>query len=114
MSNLVPNNGHLREVLIFPIHSKKTTAGVIYYELLKPSETTTGDRYRLQLMRLSRALREKRPQSAERHEKVASRCQTSKNLLGNAEMGNLNPPAIFARYCADRLSPVSIDGTWTS
>ncbi len=44
--------------------------GVIYYELLKPSETITGDRYRLQLMRLSRALREKRPQYAERHEKV--------------------------------------------
>jgi len=35
--------------------------GVIYYELLKPNETITGDRYRLQLMRLSRALKEKRP-----------------------------------------------------
>ncbi|KAM8715776.1 hypothetical protein ACLKA7_002770 [Drosophila subpalustris] len=44
--------------------------GVIYYELLKPSESITGDRYRLQLMRLSQALREKRPQYAERHEKV--------------------------------------------
>ena len=31
---------------------------VIYYELLKPNETTTGERYRTQLMRLSRALRE--------------------------------------------------------
>ncbi|GBP03212.1 hypothetical protein EVAR_2646_1 [Eumeta japonica] len=29
---------------------------VIYYELLKPNETITGDRYRLQLMRLSRSL----------------------------------------------------------
>ncbi|KAM8714613.1 hypothetical protein ACLKA7_000055 [Drosophila subpalustris] len=114
MSDFVPNNGHLREVLIFLFHSKKTAAGVIYYELLKPSETITGDRYRLQLMRLSRALREKRPQYAEGHEKVASRCQTSKNLLENAEMGNLNPPAIFSRYCAVRLSPVAIDGTWTS
>lgn len=44
--------------------------GVVYYELLKPSETITGDLYRRQLMRLSRALREKRPQYAERHEKV--------------------------------------------
>ncbi|KAG5327441.1 MOS1T transposase, partial [Pseudoatta argentina] len=32
--------------------------------------TITGDRYRLQLMRLSRALKEKRPLSAQRHDKV--------------------------------------------
>ena len=44
--------------------------GVVYYELLKPNETITGDLYRKQLMRLSRALREKRPQYAERHDKV--------------------------------------------
>ena len=35
--------------------------GVVYYELLKPNETITGERYRLQFMRLSRALKEKRP-----------------------------------------------------
>ena len=45
-------------------------AAVIYYELLKPNETITGKRYRTQLMRLSRALREKRPQYKQRHEKV--------------------------------------------
>lgn len=44
--------------------------GIIYYELLQPNETITGDRYRLQLMRLSRALKEKRPYYAERHDKV--------------------------------------------
>ena len=44
--------------------------GVVYYELLKPNETITGDVYRRQLMRLSRALREKRPQYADRHDKV--------------------------------------------
>lgn len=44
--------------------------GVIYYELLKPNETITGALYRTQLMRLSRALREKRPQYEERHDKV--------------------------------------------
>jgi len=44
--------------------------GVIYYELLKPSETITGDRYRLQLMRLNRTLKEKRPEWDGRHEKV--------------------------------------------
>lgn len=44
--------------------------GVVYYELLKPSETITGDRYRQQLMQLNRALKEKRPQYAKRHDKV--------------------------------------------
>jgi len=34
---------------------------LVYYELLKPDDFITGDRYRLQLIRLSRALREKRP-----------------------------------------------------
>ena len=43
--------------------------GVVYYELLKLSETITGDRYRTQLMRLSRALKEKLPQYQERHDK---------------------------------------------
>ncbi|KAG5314452.1 MOS1T transposase, partial [Pseudoatta argentina] len=35
-----------------------------------PYELITGDRYRLQLMRLSRALKEKRPLYAQRHDKV--------------------------------------------
>jgi len=43
---------------------------VVYYELLKPIETITGDRYRTQLMHLSRALKDKRPQYNERHDKV--------------------------------------------
>ena len=119
MSDFVPNNRHLREVLIFFFHSKKTAAeahqelqkvygdaaltkttcrdwfrrsrdgdfdiddrprerrpktfedvDIIYYELLKLNETITGGRYRTQLMRLSRALREKRPQYEQRQEKV--------------------------------------------
>jgi len=44
--------------------------GVVYYELLQPNETITEDRYRLQLMRLSRALKKKRPQYERRHDKV--------------------------------------------
>ena len=44
--------------------------GVIYYEQLNPYETITGERYRTQLMRLSQALGEKRPQYEQRHEKV--------------------------------------------
>ena len=45
-------------------------ADVIYYELLKPNETITGEQYRSKLMSLSRALREKRAQYKQRHEKV--------------------------------------------
>ena len=43
---------------------------VIYYELLKPNETITRERYRTQLMRLSRALRVKRALYEQRREKV--------------------------------------------
>ena len=45
-------------------------ADVIYCVLLTPNETITAERHRMQLMRLSRALREKRPQYEQRHEKV--------------------------------------------
>jgi transposase len=44
--------------------------GAVYYELLQPNESITGARYRTQLMRLSQALKEKRPQYVERHDKV--------------------------------------------
>ena len=44
--------------------------GLVYYELLKPDDSITGVRYRLQLIRLSRALREKRPEYEQRHDKV--------------------------------------------
>ena len=44
--------------------------GVVYYELLKLSETITEDRYRTELMCLSRELKEKRSQCKERHAKV--------------------------------------------
>ena len=37
---------------------------------MKPNETITAERYQTQLIRLSRALREKRPQYEQRHEKV--------------------------------------------
>ena len=42
---------------------------LVYYELLKPGDSITGDRYRL-LIRLSRALREKRSEYEQRHNKV--------------------------------------------
>jgi len=43
----------------------------VYYELLKPGDSIiSGDRYRLQLIRLSRALRKKRPEYKQKHDKV--------------------------------------------
>ncbi|KAL0130804.1 hypothetical protein PUN28_002426 [Cardiocondyla obscurior] len=44
--------------------------GVIYYELLKPNEIITADRYKQQLMQLNEVLKEKRPQYQQRHNKV--------------------------------------------
>ena len=44
--------------------------GVVYYELLKLTETITGDRYRMLLMHLSQALKDKWPQYYKRHDKV--------------------------------------------
>ena len=38
--------------------------------MLKPGDSITGDRYWLQLIRLSRALQEKRPEYEQRHDKV--------------------------------------------
>jgi histone-lysine N-methyltransferase SETMAR len=44
--------------------------GVVYFELLQPSETITGDVYRRQLMRLKREIEEKRPEWVNRHNKL--------------------------------------------
>ena len=44
--------------------------GVLYYDLLKPGETINGKRYRTQLIRLKRAIAEKRPEYATRHEAI--------------------------------------------
>lgn len=59
------------------IHGKKLMLciwwdqlGVIYWELLKPNETITGDVYRRQLMRLKEAMQKERPIFHERHDKI--------------------------------------------
>ena len=44
--------------------------GPLYYELLKSGQTITGDLYRTQLIRLKRAIIEKRPEYAARHEAI--------------------------------------------
>lgn len=59
------------------IHGSKTMLcvwwdqrGIIYYELLESTLTITGELYRTQLIRLKRALHEKRPEWENRHEKL--------------------------------------------
>lgn len=44
--------------------------GIVYYELLKPGETVTADRYKSQLSELARALNKKRPAIARKSYKV--------------------------------------------
>ena len=43
---------------------------VLHYELLKQGETINGERYRTQLIRLKRAIAEKCPEFATRHEAI--------------------------------------------
>ena len=42
--------------------------GILYYELLKPGETVTGERYKEQLIKLNREITIKRPEWTTRHE----------------------------------------------
>jgi len=44
--------------------------GIIYYELLKPGEIVNAHRYHQQLIKLHRALREKRLHYRKRHDKL--------------------------------------------
>ena len=44
--------------------------GVLYYELLKPGEIINGERCRTQLIRLTRAIAENRPEYVTRHEAI--------------------------------------------
>ena len=43
---------------------------MLYYELLKPGETINGECYQTQLIRLKRAIAEKRPEYTTRHEAI--------------------------------------------
>jgi len=78
--------------------------GVVYYELLKPGETITGDRYRQQLVQVNRELKEKRPEYAKRHDKVIfqhdnARPHVAKPVKETLELGCSTPPAVFTRHC---------------
>jgi len=58
---------HARKVMLCIWWDQK---GVVYYELLKPNETVTADRYRTQLIKMEHALKNKRPRIASKREKV--------------------------------------------
>ncbi|EGI65607.1 Mariner Mos1 transposase [Acromyrmex echinatior] len=66
MSDFVPNNRHMREVLIFFFHSKKTAAEA-HRELQKVygdaalSETTCRDWFRLQMLTTVRVKEGQKP-----------------------------------------------------
>ena len=75
--------------------------GVLYYELLKPSETINGERYRTQLICLKRAIAEKRTEYVTRHEAIIFHHDNArphvaipvKNYLENSGWGVLlHPP----------------------
>jgi len=90
--------------------------GLVYSELLKPGDSITDDRYRLQLIRLSCALREKRLEYEQRHNKVIllhdnARPHVAKvvKIFGNAQMGCFIAPTVFSGHCSFWLLVVPKD-----
>lgn len=74
--------------------------GVIFYELLKPGDTITGERYRQQLIKLNAEIKKKRPEYATRHEAIIfhddnarpHRTQPVKNYVENVGWESLPHP----------------------
>jgi len=96
--------------------------GVIYYELLKPSETINSQLYRLQLMRLKQAIQAKRLEWRDKHEKLMLQHDNARPHVDQpvrtftprrSEMGCSIPPAVFTRHCPFRLSFVPVDAVGT-
>ena len=76
---------------------------LVYYELLKPGDFITDDRYRLQLIRLSRALREKRPEYEQRHNKVILLHDNARPYVAKVVkkyLGCFTTPAVFSGHCS--------------
>ena len=97
--------------------------GVLYYELLKPGETINGERYRTQLIRLKRAIADKRPEYATRLEAIIVHHDNArphvaipvKNYLENSGWEVLpHPPyspdlAPLTTICSDRCRTPSLE-----
>jgi len=75
---------------------------VIYYELLKPGETINAHRYHQQLIKLHRALREKKPHYRKRHDKLIflhdnASSHNGPKLLGDTQLGSVTPFRLLTR-----------------
>ena len=96
---------------------------MLYYELLKPGGTINGERYRTQLIRLKRAIAEKHPEYATRHEAIIFHHDNArphvaipvKNYLENSGWEVLpHPPyspdlAPLTTICSGRCSTPSLE-----
>jgi len=95
------------------IHSSKMLCiwwdqkGLVYYELLKPGDSITGDRYRLQLIYLSHALREKWLEYEQRHDKVILLYDNARPHVAKVVkkylktlIGCFTAPAVFSGHCS--------------
>lgn len=70
------------------------------------TEKISADRYKLQSICLSQALKKKRPQFKERHDKGILHYEISQNKLGNTQMWSSTP---VAWHRSVRLLPLPID-----
>lgn len=64
--------------------------GVVYYELLKPSQTVTAELYKEQLTRLQQALEEKRPEWLDRHAKIILQHDNARPHVAKAVKDHIN------------------------
>lgn len=94
----------------------KERAGKTKPSKRKRNETITGERYRTQLVRLSRALE---PEYEERHDKEILQNDKSRAHVAKAfkiylkTQWEVQPhPALFSRHRSFRLLLVSLDDTW--
>jgi len=76
--------------------------GIIYYELLKPGETVNAHRYHQQLIKLHRAVREKRPHYRKRYDKLIflhdnAHVNNGPKLLGDTQLGSATPSRLLTR-----------------
>lgn len=92
--------------------------GVVYYELLKPNETITTERYQQQLERLNDNLMQKRPSIASNRRKVILLHDNARphvtiavKQTDRSRMGGSPAPSVFSGLSTKRLSSVPIDAT---
>jgi len=64
---------------------------VIHHELLKPSNTITGDFYRQQIVQMDRALKDK-DRNMQRHKKMIFQYDTTRLRVGNTVKKTLPHP----------------------